>query len=80
MAQDMITFKSWGIKYVKIDRCFAVDSPPVRAHLPDTFSLYKNATPDLAISMILAGTDVLDTGVCGSYLSTVELLDVGQCD
>eukprot|EP01060_Flectonema_neradi_P008188 TRINITY_DN15853_c0_g1_i1.p1 TRINITY_DN15853_c0_g1~~TRINITY_DN15853_c0_g1_i1.p1 ORF type:complete len:525 (+),score=100.36 TRINITY_DN15853_c0_g1_i1:57-1631(+) len=53
--QDMATFKSWGIEYVKVDRCFGVDSPTMRDNLPHTFSLYD--TPGMQVSMILAGTD-----------------------
>eukprot|EP00051_Salpingoeca_urceolata_P029130 m.6401 g.6401 ORF g.6401 m.6401 type:complete len:868 (-) comp2629_c0_seq1:146-2749(-) len=56
-VQDMQTFRSWGAMYVKIDRCFAVDSPEVRWGLPDTFAMYRDAAPDVQLSMILAGTD-----------------------
>ena len=54
-AQDMATFKEWGITYVKVDRCFGVDSPSVRKALPETFAKYE--TEGMQVSMILAGTD-----------------------
>ena len=37
-AQDMATFISWGASYVKVDRCFGVDSDAMRESLPSTFS------------------------------------------
>lgn len=38
--QDMATFLSWNVSYVKVDRCFGVDSETMREDLPATFARY----------------------------------------
>jgi len=59
--QDVATFASWGASYIKVDRCFGVDSDPMREDLPSTFAKYRAAADKLPhrmqISAILAGTD-----------------------
>jgi hypothetical protein len=62
-AQDMATFVSWGASYVKVDRCFGVDSDAMREDLPSTFAKYRDAADKsspskrVQVSAILAGTD-----------------------
>ena len=62
-AQDMATFISWGASYVKVDRCFGVDSDAMREDLPSTFAKYRAAADTISpskrvqVSAILAGTD-----------------------
>ena len=34
--QDVATFASWGASYIKVDRCFGVDSDSMREDLPVT--------------------------------------------
>lgn len=59
----MKTFIEWGATYVKVDRCFGVDSTPMREALPQTFAKYRAAadqySPDkrVQVSAILAATD-----------------------
>ena len=61
-ALDVKTFVDWGASYVKVDRCFGVDSEAMREDLPATFAKYRAAAtassvPELQISAILAATD-----------------------
>ena len=60
-AQDMATFRRWGASYVKVDRCFGVDSEPMRAALPLEFAKFRRdatgADSGMVLSAILAGTD-----------------------
>lgn len=61
--QDMETFIGWGASYVKVDRCFGVDSPAMREDLPTTFAKYRAAAEKYSpnkrvqVSAILAATD-----------------------
>lgn len=59
--QDVETFVSWGAAYVKVDRCFGVDSNTMRENLPQTFAKYRAAADRVPhrvqISAILAATD-----------------------
>jgi alpha-galactosidase len=59
--QDMATFISWGASYVKVDRCYGVDSKPMREDLPATFAKYRAAADKaphrVQVSAILAATD-----------------------
>lgn len=57
--QDMATFLSWNVSYVKVDRCFGVDTVEARSNLPGTFAKYRAAADAAShrvqISAILAG-------------------------
>ena len=38
---DVNTFAEWGASYLKLDRCFGVDSEVVREDLKETFQIYR---------------------------------------
>lgn len=62
-ALDVQTFLDWGARYIKVDRCFGVDSETMREDLPETFAKYRAAaaahlpSERVQISAILAATD-----------------------
>lgn len=78
--QDMETFISWNVSYVKVDRCFGVDSEEMRENLPQTFAKYRAAATKAAvpveISAVLAATDNCwewCNGTCDSCRTTEDI-------
>eukprot|EP00756_Hemistasia_phaeocysticola_P058580 Hpha_TRINITY_DN35220_c0_g1::TRINITY_DN35220_c0_g1_i1::g.145185::m.145185/K07407/E3.2.1.22B, galA, rafA; alpha-galactosidase len=53
---DAATFAEWGATYIKVDRCFGVDSEEMRLGLPAQYLKFKHPKVEV-VSAILAGTD-----------------------